>query len=310
MARSFRRSFPLVPALATALVAGAFGSSASAGTAPTPVFNFGQFGSGQIAQMRLNGVATQSPGGTRLSVTPPVANSKGSAWYENEVNVRLGFQSQFTFRVADRSDRGADGFAFVIHNDPRGTTAIGGEGGGLGYARNIKLPTGNAGMTNVIAVEFDTWNNDLNGVGDTPDWPDFNSDNHISLQRSFGTNEILPNETASLARFTLNPTTQEDLNNGTTYTVDVNYDGDLFEVFLNGNRYINLAGVDLGSILGLGSGDISAFIGFTAGTGGAFDVQRHEILSWSFAGVVPTPATATLLALSGVLAARRRRPAR
>lgn len=42
----------------------------------------------------------------------------------------------------------ADGFAFVIHNDPRGITAIGASGAALGYA-NLN------GLTNSMAVGFD-----------------------------------------------------------------------------------------------------------------------------------------------------------
>lgn len=42
----------------------------------------------------------------------------------------------------------ADGFAFVIHNDPRGVTALGASGGALGYA-NVN------GLTNSMAIGFD-----------------------------------------------------------------------------------------------------------------------------------------------------------
>lgn len=302
-----RASFGGVRALVCLVGIGATASSALAGASSVPVFNFSSFGTGEIAQLRLNGVAEQTPGFNRLSVTPNVANSKGSAWYQNEVNILNGFQTQFTFRSADRSGRGADGFAFVLHTDPRGTTAIGGEGGAMGYARNTKLPTDNAGMTRTLAIEFDVWNNNLNGVGDVADWNDFNSDNHVSVQASSGTGEILPDESASLGHTNLNPATL-DLNDGATHTAVITYDTSVLQIFIDGNSVLSVNNPDIAGILGLNSGNLDAFVGFTAGTGGSFDVERHEILSWSLSSTVPAPASASLIALSGVLATRRRRP--
>ena len=72
-----------------------------------------------------------------------------------------GFDTTFKFRVANPSlrcdtmddaftkcrSRGADGFAFVLQNDAR--QALGGAGAELGYG----------GITNSLAVEFDTYFN-------------------------------------------------------------------------------------------------------------------------------------------------------
>lgn len=52
---------------------------------------------------------------------------------------------------------GGDGFAFVIHSDPRGATAIGEDGQELGYG----------GIVNSLAIEFDMWTNvDTQGSDD------------------------------------------------------------------------------------------------------------------------------------------------
>jgi hypothetical protein len=64
--------------------------------------------------------------------------------------------------------------------------------------------------------------------------------------------------------------------------------------------------VNLATLLNLDSGQ--AFVGFTAGTGAAINVERHEINSWQFGStIVPTPAATSLLATGGLLIARRRR---
>ena len=44
---------------------------------------------------------------------------------------------------------GGDGLAFVIHSDKAGAHALGSDGQGLGYA----------GISNSLAIEFDTWTN-------------------------------------------------------------------------------------------------------------------------------------------------------
>ena len=42
---------------------------------------------------------------------------------------------------------GGDGFAFVMHGDDTGTSAIGEPGNSLGFG----------GINNALAIEFDTW---------------------------------------------------------------------------------------------------------------------------------------------------------
>jgi hypothetical protein len=61
--------------------------------------------------------------------------SAGAAWAPSRVNIRAPFS--ITVAVDIGMDGvvagvGADGFALVLHNDPRGLAAIGGTGGGLG----------------------------------------------------------------------------------------------------------------------------------------------------------------------------------
>jgi hypothetical protein len=52
---------------------------------------------------------------------------------------------------------GGDGFAFLIHSDSNGASAIGGDGQDLGYG----------GIENSLAIEFDTWTNvDTQGSND------------------------------------------------------------------------------------------------------------------------------------------------
>jgi len=65
-----------------------------------------------------------------LTLTDGSAGENRSAWFRYPLYVG-GFQASFTYQ--DVSTGGADGTAFVIQNDARGTTALGGGGGGLAY---------------------------------------------------------------------------------------------------------------------------------------------------------------------------------
>jgi hypothetical protein len=220
-------------------------------------------------------------------------------WYtDTQVPLAVNWETIFTFRVSDILGIGSDGFALVIQNEA--ANAIGGTGGAMGYADNL-IFGGDGGITNSIAIEFDLWDN-------TGQWNDFNSANHISIQ-SRGLLANSPAQSASLAGTALNPATR-NLNG--THLVRVAYDGGstTLEVFLDADVVPVLsANVDIDSIMNL-NGGLNGWIGFTAGTGAAQNAQRHEILSWSFTGQVPSPGSGVvMLGGFGLMAARRRRAA-
>ena len=84
-----------------------------------------------------------------LRLTPSRGNAHGSAWYRQQVLFSNGFETTFRFKISEPTNDGADGFVFVLHNDPRGLSALGSVGYGLGYEE----------ILNSLAVVFDTWNN-------------------------------------------------------------------------------------------------------------------------------------------------------
>lgn len=190
----------------------------------------------------------------------------GSAWFMSQQFVRDGFETTFQFRITDlggvgdcEGDDGGDGFAFVIQNES--VSALGTAGGSLGYGGGG--PSEPPGITNSLAVEFDTWCNsefnDPNG-------------NHLSVH----TNGILPNdadEAFSLGASTAIP----NLSDGSIYTVKIIYIPGTLSIFLNDLIILEVS-VDLSITLDLDNGH--AWVGFTAGIAGAF--ENHDFLSWSF----------------------------
>jgi len=228
--------------------------------------------------------------GSALQLTPAQERVVGATWYTgSKVSVGAGFETSFQYRIDDIHGAGADGFALVIQNES--ASAIGGSGGAMGYGNNWRF--GETGITQSVAVEFDTWNNS------PADWEDFN-DNHVSVQ-TCGLLANDPDQTYSLNAATL-PASPIS---GTEHLVRVVYVPGLLQVFLDGAAVpIVSADLDINSAIGLEDG--LAWIGFTSATGGATDVERHEILNWSFTSV-PTPGAGALLGLGAVLIGARRR---
>lgn len=252
-------------------------------------FVFPSFGSPDVAPpgtLRLNGAAAVVP--PVLRVVRNEGSLAGSAFHVVPQVVANGFETTFRFRIFDGNElpnRGGDGLAFVLQNAAAGTAAIGNGGGGLGYT----------GIPNSLAVEFDTFNNL------TPDEP---NSNHIAVY-SGGTG---PNDSLNAAfQLGVNGNLASQLRQDTPHTARLLYNPGNLQVFLDGAPVLNL-NVNLSTLLNLGPGG-TAFVGFTAGTGGQTD--NHDILSWTFVQpqAVPEPATAVLAGLGGLIlaAARRRR---
>ncbi len=272
-------------ALSAVPVALAAGSAEAAFTFSYPDFS-------STGGLTLVSAAVQS--GDTLSITPPAVNQGGAVYRTGKVNVDGGFESTFTFSITDVVGPGSDGLAFIIQNDSQ--AALGGIGGAIGYATNLLNPSV-PGIANSLAIEFDTWNNQNN-------WDDFDSHLHISVQ-SAGTAPNSPAQEASLGAFG-GPIDWAD---GEAHTVRVVYDAEgRLDLYLDAAALPVLSvAVDLSSLLSLDEG--SAYVGFTAATGGAGAVERHQLHSWFFQAAIPgpTPAGALLLGLGAMHTTTRRR---
>jgi Bacterial lectin len=235
----------------------------------------------------LNLVGAAGSAGSALQLTQAAGSQAGAAWFGVKQDVASGFTTSFQFRINKPGTIGADGFAFVIQNTS--ATAIGANGGGIGYGSNpIFAPT--AGITNSLAIEFDTYNN-------VPGWPDTAHAQHISIQ----TAGAMPNSPDT--SFSLGSAALPDITTGSLHTVSVAYNPGSMAVFLDGVLLVN-APVNLASAISLDDG--KAWLGFTASTGGAGAAQQHLIESWTLTQI-PAPGSAALLGLGGLVAIRRRR---
>lgn len=211
------------------------------------------FGTG--AGLQLNGSTTVTSGGL-LQLTGGANNQAGSAFWTTPVNI-AAFTTNFTFQLTNPV---ADGFTFTIQN--AGVTALGGNGGDLGYGpTSLKVTTG--GIANSVAVKFDFFNNNNEGSDST----------------GYYLNGVVP--TVPAVDMTGSGVV---LLSGDTMTAQLAYDGTSLKLTLTdtvtGKVFNYSAAVNIPGTVGAST----AYVGFTGGTGGSTATQ--SVKNWTF-----TPGT-------------------
>jgi hypothetical protein len=249
-------------------------------------FSYTDFSS--VSGLQLNGSTFQN--GNKPSLTPAAGWQGGSAFSNTPITLgsSAAFSTVFSFEILARGGLGggADGLTFTVQNV---SSNVGGAGGGIGYA----------GISNSVAVEFDTFDNGEVG-----------GSNHVGIDVN-----------GSMASVASTGFLTPDFDNGSIWWAWVDYNGatQQFEVrwsqtSLRPTLPMLSTTLNLASILG----SSSAYVGFTSGTGAGWG--EHNIRSWNFVneyrdggapdpGVVPEPATIglTLTGLVALSAAARRR---
>ena len=197
---------------------------------------------------------------------------RGAIWYNNLIRVKDGFEITFSFKVAegvyagrdDGSYPGADGFALVMQTNSNNT--IGVVAGCMGYHS----------INNAFVVEFDQYKN-ITEAG-----LEFNdpNGNHIGLQ--YAKNSSISPE--HLPKYCLGTYNTDINSSGTVHYCKINYDAiaHTYELFLCKTSTFSaplssIKDFNLEDYIDLPDG--KAFIGFTSGTGLAY--EKHEILSWT-----------------------------
>jgi hypothetical protein len=204
----------------------------------------------------------------KLKLTNAKAWDGGSVWLKNRFSVKNDFKTTFQFIVKngdnsfvdDFSLPGADGIAFVIQN--HSYPVLGEIGGSIGYT----------GITNSLAVEYDLYKNDYDPNG-----------NHIAVQSS-GNLPNNPDHKNTSTTLGINDqifTIEQD----STYFSKIEYEWNskTLKIYIDKTDNfttpaLTINNLDLSTYLNLEDGEY-VYIGFTAGTGEAF--QEHYIFNWT-----------------------------
>jgi Chitobiase/beta-hexosaminidase C-terminal domain/Legume lectin domain len=168
-------------------------------------------------------------------------------WYSTPVNIQR-FTTDFQFQITPASAKASDGMTFTIQN--AGLNAHGGIGGALGYQ----------GIKSSVAVKFDTFNNVGEGVNST----------------GFYTNGAAP----TIPALDLTPS-GVNLHSGDVMHAHLSYDGTTLTLLLTDTTtnatFTASQAINIPATVGANS----AYVGFTAGTGGT--VSTQDVLNWTYA---------------------------
>ncbi len=236
-------------AVATGYTQSAVASATYTITSSSATINYASFTSS--SGLTLNGAVITSA--NRLRLTDGGANEARSAFYTTPVNVQ-SFTNTFSFQLTNPN---ADGFTFTIQNSS--ANALGPAGGGLGYG------WGSTGIPLSVAVKFDLYSNSGEGPDSTGMYTD-------------GTSPTIP--AVDMTSSGVN------LHSGDIMNVQMTYNGTTLAWTITdattGATFTDSAAVNIPSTVG----SSTAYVGFTAGTGGQTSTQ--EILSWAYTSSVPT----------------------
>ncbi len=211
-----------------------------------PRLEFNGFGNGWDAQGTGKFTGTNA-----LELTDGNGNEAGASFFSSPLYIG-GFQATYTYQ--DVTGGGADGAAFVIQNDPRGATALGGGGGSLGVSGitpSVELEF-NIYSPNTVGFAFHT--NGANGTYITPGTVGIDSGDPINVTLTY-----------------LNGT-------ATMKLVDT----------VNSNSFTASTPINIPAIVG----GQTAYVGFTGADGGAASTQiitNFTFVSLIGLNVQPTP---------------------
>ncbi|MGB8535840.1 MAG: chitobiase/beta-hexosaminidase C-terminal domain-containing protein, partial [Acidobacteriaceae bacterium] len=204
----------------------------------------------------MNLVGSAKLNGSSLELTDGGTGEAAAAWYQVEASIS-SFATDFTFQITPGTNPIADGFTFAIQgNNP---TAVGPEGGGLGYG-------GTDGIPHSVAVKFDLYNNDGEGTDSTGLYTN-------------GASPMVP--AVDMTSSGVN------LHSGDPFHVHITYDGTTLVMTITDTTtnatFTTSWAVDIPATVG----DVVAYVGFTGGTGG--DTAIQNIQTWTFTASAATP---------------------
>jgi len=205
----------------------------------------------------------------RLRITPDLGSSTGAAWFRKRIDFSEGFETTFDLHLVNTTGNGgagADGMAFVIHNDPLRTQAF------PQQTQENGLPL------NALNISFDSHQNE-------------NDLSAATVQVRNGSGLLGMANLATFPSIALGGTAEaKDLSRTsgsvTPYKVRVAYlPGDL-DIYFDGVLVIDSLVVDLGEIQAVDENGLG-YTGFTARTGGWF--EAHDVTKWKLIEGPPAP---------------------
>jgi Legume lectin domain len=203
----------------------------------TPVLGFEGLGTG----WQLNGSSGAGFASNALELTQGGTNEHRSSFFNLPVYIGA-FQAAFTYTDFTGS-QGADGFCFVVQNDPRAAAAIGGIGSYLGYG------PASSGISNSVALEFNIYA--------------ANPTSQVGL--GFGENGFISDAATTFP---------VDISSGDPINVTVTSQGGVISVQLEDTNATATFSTNFNVDIPTAIGTNTAYVGFTGADGGASSIQQ------------------------------------
>jgi hypothetical protein len=222
----------------------------------------------------LNGDA-EAIGNDCYQLTGLSTYENGTVWYADQIDLSEPFDLQFLMNFGDLDGSGADGICFVLQTV--GTSAIGTDGGGMGY-----LDFGTS-----VGIEFDTWQN-----GDYSD----PIEDHVAIQINGNINH---NSTGNIAGPVQANAVEANIEDGEDHVVRIvwNPETQIIQVYFD--CVFRLSGT-IDMINDIFGGNGLVYWGFTAATGGSYNNQivclQENILNQTENLTICTGASVQLVA--------------
>ncbi len=215
-------------------------------------------------------------GGDCYLLTPAQQTKVGSIWYNKKINLNNDFITEFDMNLGCIDVNGADGIAFVLQPI---STAIGVGGGSLGYG----------GVQPSLVVEFDTWQNCCDQINiNSPTIANDPAQDHVAIMRNGNVNHFAPDNLAGPIDI-ITGTNAEDCK---FHNIRITWSASQkkITVFVDCKQKISYQGDIINTIF---KNDPLVYLGFTASTGGAVNVQQICLKYVSFLDSIPDQTICT-----------------
>ena len=212
-----------------------------------------------LADFELNGDAEQISL-REVRLTPASSSQFGTAMSRHTVDLTKDFTIDAEIYLGN-DDGGADGMTFVLHNDSRGSSAVGnGEGSTLGSMANGST----AGIANGLSFEFDTYKSSRGSDDPRAD--------HTQIRDT----DFAFDDTGGRVTDT---TSLSDLEDGAWHTFHLAWDAEISELSyaIDGTDMPGITDANMAADYFGGSTEI--YYGFTAATGGKVNEQKIRNVS-------------------------------